>query len=102
SASPKYKGKAFSKENFNHLLESIETFGRERGKLAMKKEFENLYGIDKFREMKKLSPIKKAVKISTTFVDEFAEKNIKQLKKLSDLSQSGKNQKLHTKIWQKK
>lgn len=77
----KYKGKALSKENFNHLLESIETFGRERGKLAMKKEFENLYGIDKFREMKKLSPIKKAVKISTTFVDEFAEKKYKAIKK---------------------
>ncbi|MBL5768878.1 LXG domain-containing protein [Heyndrickxia sporothermodurans] len=76
-----YKSKAFTKDNLPKLLENLEVYGKERGKLAMMREFEELYGLDKYREFKKLSHSKKALKMATTFGDELVGKKYITTKK---------------------
>ncbi|MED4320741.1 T7SS effector LXG polymorphic toxin [Weizmannia sp. CD-2023] len=77
----KYKFKAFTKENIQELVSSLEVFGKERGKLAMIKEFDKLYGFPKYREFKELSLKAKAVKAATIFEEELVGKKIKAVKK---------------------
>lgn len=76
-----YKTAAFTKENMKSLQNVIETFGKERGKLAMFREFDKLFGLEKYREFKKLSLGKKTLKMATTFGDEFVGKKYKATKK---------------------
>lgn len=76
-----HKTKAFTKENLKVLTKGWEPFGTERGKLAMSQEFDKLYGMDKYREFQKLSPLKKTTTILT---NELIGDKIKSVKEWTD------------------
>ena len=66
-----HKTKALNKDTLKGLTQGWVPFGTERGKLAMSREFDKLYGLDKYRELQKLTTLGKAKKAATIFADEF-------------------------------
>ena len=66
-----HKTKALNKDILKGLTQGWVPFGTERGKLAMSREFDKLYGLDKYRELQKLTTLGKAKKATTIFADEF-------------------------------
>ncbi|WP_172372763.1 T7SS effector LXG polymorphic toxin [Sporosarcina jiandibaonis] len=66
-----HQTKALNKDTLKGLTQGWEPYGTERGKLAMSKEFDKLYGLDKYRELQKLTKLGKAKTAVTTFADEF-------------------------------
>lgn len=88
-----YKTKAFTAENFKTLKNTLDVYGKERGKLAMLREYDKLFGLEKYRENLKLSPSKKVLKMATTFGDEFLGKTYKSTKKTIKSLPSWKNPK---------
>lgn len=52
------------------LVKSREPYGKERGKLAMNREFEKLFGLDKYKELRNLTPKGKTTKAVTMLWDE--------------------------------
>lgn len=89
-----YKMKAFTKDNMQALKSSVEVFSSKRGKLAMAREFEKRYGIDKFRDLQKLTTSKHLSMLATTFTDEFIGNKYKSTKKLVQGLPAWKNPKL--------
>lgn len=59
-----------NKDSLKKLVQSREPYGKERGKLAASREFEKLYGLDKYHELQKLPIKKKLKKAGTMFLDE--------------------------------
>ena len=57
-------------------------FSDVRGKDAMKKVYDNIHGLDKYKELKKLSPGKQAWSAAKTFGNEFLGNKIKTTTKL--------------------
>ena len=76
-----HKLDVFKKENFKNMLEYVKPYNQNRGKLASKRAFEELFDLTKFREFKKLSFSKKATKLVTTLDDELVRKKFKKTKK---------------------
>ena len=77
----KHKLKAFTKENWDELKDSISAYSKARGKLAVSRDFDKLYGLGKYREFKGLTLSKKATRLATTFGNEFAGNKYKATKK---------------------
>lgn len=90
----KFKVNSFTRENLEELAASLETFGRERGKLALQKEFTKLYGLEKYEEFNKLNPKKMATKFVKDFNDELVGKKITNVKKTIKFIPEWKNPKL--------
>lgn len=90
----KFKVNSFIRENLAELADSLETFGKERGKLALQKEFTKLYGLEKYKEFNKLSPKKMATKFVKDFNDELVGKKITNVKKTIKFIPEWKNPKL--------
>lgn len=76
-----FKTKAFTTENYKALKKSLDVYGKERGKLAMIREYDKLFGLEKYRKFINLSPSQKVIKMATTFGDEFVGKTYKSTKK---------------------
>ncbi|MGG0656637.1 T7SS effector LXG polymorphic toxin [Rummeliibacillus pycnus] len=89
-----FKTKAFTEDNYKVLKDSLEAYGKERGKLAMLREYDKLFGLDKYRQFNKLSLSKKTLKLATTFGDELAGKKYKATKKTIESLPSWKNPKI--------
>ena len=83
-----HKTKAFAKDNLKGLMQEWEPFGKERGKNAMIKEFDELYGLDKYREFSKLTPAKK---VTTTLVDKFVGDSFRSAKSTLHSAREWKN-----------
>jgi hypothetical protein len=90
----KFKTKAFTKDNYKILRNSLEVYGKERGKLAMLREYDKLFGLEKYRKFIKLSASKKVIRMATTFGDEFAGKKYKATKKTIKSLPNWKNPKI--------
>lgn len=88
-----FKTKAFTAENYKALKKSLDVYGKERGKLAMIREYDKLFGLEKYRKFINLSPPKKVIKMATTFGDEFVGKTYKSTKKTIKSLPSWKNPK---------
>ena len=89
-----FKTKAFTEDNYKVLRDSIEAYGKERGKLAMLREYDKLFGLEKYRQFKELSISKKSLKLATTFGDELVGKNYKTTKKAIESLPNWKNPKI--------
>ncbi len=89
-----FKTKAFTEDNYKILRDSLDAYGKERGKLAMLREYDKLFGLEKYREFVKLSPSKKTIKMVTTFGDEFVGKKYKATKRAIKSLPSWKNPKI--------
>lgn len=89
-----FKTKAFTKDNYKILRNSLEVYGKERGKLAMLREYDKLFGLEKYRKFIKLSASKKVIRMATTFGDEFAGKKYKATKKTIKSLPNWKNPKI--------
>ncbi|RIJ63201.1 T7SS effector LXG polymorphic toxin [Rummeliibacillus sp. POC4] len=89
-----FKTKAFTEENYKALKNSLDVYGKERGKLALMQEYDKLFGLEKYRETLKLSPSKRVLKMATTFGDEFVGKTYKSTKKTIKSLPSWKNPKI--------
>ncbi len=89
-----FKTKAFTEGNYKILRDSLDVYGRERGKLSMLREYDKLFGLEKYRDFKMLSPSKKVIKMATTFGDEFVGKTYKSTKKTIKSLPKWKNPKI--------
>lgn len=88
-----FKTKAFTTENYKALKKSLDVYGKERGKLAMIREYDKLFGLEKYRKFINLSPSQKVIKMATTFGDEFVGETYKSTKKTIKSLPSWKNPK---------
>lgn len=77
----KYGMRIFTKERMKGLLNHLKPYGNSRRKGFLQSEFDKYWGLDKYRDFKKLTPMKKAGKLGTTFVDELVGKKYKGTKK---------------------
>lgn len=89
-----FKTKAFAEDNYKFLRDSLDVYGKERGKLAMLREYDKLFGLEKYRQFKNLTISKKTIKLATTFGDEFVGKAYKSTKKTIKSLPSWKNPKI--------
>lgn len=76
----KYGKELFTKKRLKGLSNHLKPYGKGRTGIFLLKEFDRLYGLDKYKEFKSLTPLKKAGKLGTTFVDELVGKKVKGTK----------------------
>ena len=78
----KYGIELFTKKRIIGLYKHLQPYGKGRPKNFLVKEFDRLFGLDEYRKFNNLTPLKKAGKLGTTFVDELVGKKYKGTKKV--------------------
>lgn len=78
----KYGKELFTRKRLKGLFNHLKPYGKSRRKGFLQKEFNRLFGLDEYKKFKELTPMKKAGKLGTTFVDELVGKNYKATKKV--------------------
>ncbi|QUW20797.1 hypothetical protein JSQ81_13335 [Sporosarcina sp. Marseille-Q4063] len=78
----KYGKELFTRKRLIGLYKHLQPYGKRRRKVFLVKEFDRLFGLDEYRKFKNLTPLKKAGKLGTTFVDELVGKKYKATKKV--------------------